>query len=87
MVLGISKDTVESHKKFKKKHGLNFPLLADPDLKVLKAYGAWGKKMMYGKEVKGTSRTTYIINEKGKIAKVFPKVKVKGHIREVLDSL
>ena len=64
-----------------------FTLLCDSEKNVLRQYGAFGKKMMYGKEVKGTSRTTYIINEKGNIAKVFPKVKVKGHIQEVLESL
>lgn len=78
---------MESHRKFKEKYKLNFPLLADPDLKVLKAYGAWGEKKMYGKTVQGTIRSTYVIDEKGKVQEVFPKVKVDGHAKEVLEAL
>ena len=87
MVLGVSKDTVASHQKFKKKHKINFPLLSDVASKVIKAYGAWKEKKMYGKTFKGTARTTYIIDEKGKVQSVFPNVKVKGHVDEVIDAL
>ncbi|MDB5050620.1 MAG: AhpC/TSA family protein [Fibrobacteres bacterium] len=86
-VLGISGDSVESHKKFKAKHGLNFPLISDPDHKALEAYGVWQEKSLYGRKFMGIVRTTYIIDEEGRIAKVFPKVKVNGHVDEVLAFL
>jgi peroxiredoxin Q/BCP len=87
VVLGLSADSVASHKKFKEKQGLNFPLLSDPDHKALEAYGVWQEKSLYGRKFMGIVRTTFIIDEEGKIAKVFPKVKVGGHVDEVLAAL
>src|SRR5207249_6362840 len=87
VVLGISVDSVESHKKFKKKFDLNFPLLADTEKDVVKAYGTWKEKSMYGKKFMGIDRTTFIIDPQGKISHVFPKVKVEEHYDEVVDAL
>jgi len=87
LVLGVSVDSVESHKKFKNKHELNFPLLADTDKKVVEAYGVWKEKSMYGKTYMGIERTTFIIDKQGKISHIFPKVKVEEHYDEVLDAL
>lgn len=86
-VLGVSVDPVKSHEKFKTKYRLNFPLLSDADKKVVQAYGVWKEKSMYGRTYMGTERTTFIIDEKGKIAKIFPKVSVDGHLDEVLAAL
>jgi peroxiredoxin Q/BCP len=86
-VLGISKDTPEAQRKFKEKYQLPFPLLSDVDLEVQKAWGAWGKKNMYGKMVEGTIRTTVLVGPDGKVAKIFPKVKVDGHVGSVLEGL
>ena len=83
----MSKDSVASHERFKGKHRLNFPLLSDPQSEAMRAYGAWGKKKMYGREVVGTIRSTFIIDERGKIASVFPKVKVDGHVEDVLQVI
>ena len=87
MVLGVSKDSVASHQKFKQKHKLNFPLLSDPDAKVIDKYGAWQKKKLYGREFMGIVRSTFLIDEKGKIAEVWPKVKPAEHALEVLERL
>jgi peroxiredoxin Q/BCP len=87
VVLGVSADSVESHQKFKKKYDLNFPLLADPDKEIVKAYGTWKEKSMYGRKYMGIERTTFIIDEQGKITHIFPKVKVPVHYDEVLDAL
>jgi len=87
VVLGVSADSVESHKKFKSKFDLNFPLLADSDKKMIEAYGVWKEKSMYGKKYMGIERTTFVIDEKGKIAHIFPKVKVDQHYDEVLEAL
>ncbi|MEO7424459.1 MAG: thioredoxin-dependent thiol peroxidase [Fibrobacteria bacterium] len=87
VVLGLSADSVESHKKFKAKYGLNFPLISDPEHKALEAYGVWQEKSLYGRKFMGIVRTTVIIDEDGKIAKVIPKVKVSGHVDEVLAAL
>ncbi|HOP46650.1 MAG TPA: thioredoxin-dependent thiol peroxidase [Desulfobacteraceae bacterium] len=84
VVLGISPDTVKSHDGFKFKHNLPFKLLSDPDHEVSGLYGAWGEKKMYGRTYMGVIRSTFIIDEKGIIIKVFPKVKVKEHSKEVL---
>jgi peroxiredoxin Q/BCP len=84
VVLGISPDDVKSHDKFTAKHGLPFPLLADTDHKVAEAYGVWVPKKMYGREYMGIERSTFVIDPQGKIAKVWPKVKVAGHVQEVL---
>jgi peroxiredoxin Q/BCP len=87
VVLGVSADSVESHKKFKDKFDLNFPLLADPDRKVIEDYDTWKEKSMYGKKYMGIERTTFIIDGEGKISHIFPKVKVDEHYDEVLKAL
>ena len=87
IVLGVSPDSVESHKKFAEKYDLPFPLLSDPDKKVLQKYGVWKEKSMYGRKYMGVERTTVVIDEKGKILKIFPRVKVKGHVDEVKKVL
>jgi peroxiredoxin Q/BCP len=87
IVLGVSADSVDSHKKFKSKFDLNFPLLSDTDKKIIEAYGIWKEKSMYGKKYMGIERTTYVIDEQGKISHVFPKVKVDQHYDEVLQAL
>jgi peroxiredoxin Q/BCP len=86
-VLGISKDTPASQLKFKQKYDLPFPLLSDADLEVQKAWGVWGEKNMYGKKVEGTIRTTVIVGADGNVEKIFPKVKVDGHVGSVLEAL
>ena len=86
VVLGVSRDSLDSHEKFRKDHKLNFPLLSDPDLKVHKAYGAYGKKMMYGKETTGVIRTTVVIDEKGKIEAI-GAVKAKGNAEKTLGLI
>ena len=86
-LFGVSPDKIESHLKFKKKFNLPFPLLADPDHTAAEAYGAWGEKSMYGKKYMGILRTTFVIDENGKIARVFEKVKPAGHAAEVLEAL
>lgn len=87
VVLGVSADSVESHKRFKEKFRLNFPLLSDPDRRMLTAYGVWKQKSLYGRTFMGVERTTVLIDEAGRIAKVFPRVKVDGHLEEVLAEL
>ena len=87
VVLGVSADSVDSHKKFIDKFDLNFPLLADTDKKIVESYGTWKEKSMYGKKYMGIERTTFIIDEQGKISHIFPKVKVKEHYEEVLEAL
>jgi peroxiredoxin Q/BCP len=87
VVLGVSTDSVDSHKKFKNKYELNFPLLADTEKKVVEAYGTWKEKSMYGRKYMGIERTTFVIDEQGKIAHIFPKVKVDQHYDEVLEAL
>ena len=87
VVLGVSKDSQESHRKFAEKYELPFILLSDPDLKVIQKYGVWVEKSMYGRKYMGVERSTFIIDEKGKIKKIFRKVKVKNHIEEVLKAL
>lgn len=87
VVLGVSRDDTDSHVEFKDKYHLNFPLLSDDSGKVTEAYGVWKKKNLYGREFMGIERTTFLIDEKGKVAKVWPKVKVEGHTDEVLAAL
>lgn len=87
VVLGISGDSVDSHKKFVKKFNLNFPLLSDEKKTVLQAYGVWKEKSLYGRKYMGIERTTFIIDEQGKLDDIFPKVKVDGHLEEVLAEL
>ncbi|MBK8169160.1 MAG: thioredoxin-dependent thiol peroxidase [Sandaracinaceae bacterium] len=87
VVLGVSRDSIESHCKFRDKFDLNFPLLSDPEGKVIEKYGAWGEKNMYGKKMLGILRTTVVIGADGKVKKVFPKVRVAGHVDDVLEAI
>ena len=86
-VVGVSRDSVESHEKFKKKHKLNFPLASDADGKVTEAYGVWVEKSMYGRKYMGIERATFLVDSKGVVRKVWRKVKVPGHVEEVLAAL
>jgi len=86
-VLGISKDNLKSHDKFRDKYKIKFNLLADEKLKVLKKYKVWGKKKFMGREFMGINRTTFLIDKKGKIIKIWENVKVKDHAKEVLNTL
>ncbi len=86
-VVGISKDSIKSHQNFIKKHDLKIILLSDPEHEVIEKYGAWQLKKNYGREYYGTVRTTYLIDPEGKIAYVWPKVKVKGHVEDVIGKL
>jgi peroxiredoxin Q/BCP len=86
-VIGISKDSIESHKKFIDKFKFPFPLLSDETTKVLKLYDAWGEKSMYGKKFMGIKRTTVFINNKGIILKIWNNVKVKDHVSEVMKII
>jgi peroxiredoxin Q/BCP len=87
VVLGVSPDSAASHDKFKSKYKLPFTLLADPDHSVAESFGAWGEKSMYGRKYQGVLRSTFIIDEQGRITTAFPKVKPKGHAAEVLAAL
>ncbi len=87
VVVGVSKDSVDDQAKFAKKYELPFVLLSDEDHKIAKAFGAWGKKNMYGKEVEGVIRSTFLIDPKGKVAKEWRGVKVDGHDQAVLDAI
>ena len=86
-VYGISRDSLKSHLNFISKQSLTFPLLSDPDCALLAPLGAFGKKVMYGKEVQGIIRSTFLVDPKGIIRHVWPKVSVKGHVLEVLEVL
>ncbi|HEY8110235.1 MAG TPA: thioredoxin-dependent thiol peroxidase [Candidatus Nitrosotenuis sp.] len=86
-IIGISTDDVESHKKFVDKMNIPYVLLSDPEAEVCKKFGVWGKKQFMGKEYMGVQRSTFLVDEKGKIFKVFPAVKPKGHADEVLQML
>ena len=87
VVIGISKDSVSSHKKFEKKYGLPFILLSDTELQAIKAYDVWQEKNMYGKKTMGIVRTTYLINEKGIIEKAYGKVKAADNPQQMLEEL
>ena len=87
IVVGVSPDSIESHKKFKEKYGLNFILLSDKNKEVMKQYGAYGKKVMYGKETEGVIRSTFIISPDGSIKKAWKNVKAKGHVEQILKFL
>lgn len=87
VVYGISKDSIASHEKFRDKHDLNFVLLSDPKLEVHEKYGAYGEKTMYGKKTQGVIRSTFLIDDKGKIAKAWRNVRTKGHVDKVLEAL
>ncbi|MFC3273040.1 thioredoxin-dependent thiol peroxidase [Agromyces mediolanus] len=86
-VLGVSKDEVEKLKRFAERDRLNFTLLADPDLAVQQAYGVWGEKSLYGKIVVGSIRSTFVIDEEGRIAKAFYNVKATGHVARIRREL
>ena len=86
-MLGVSKDSVASHKKFQEKYGLPFTLLSDPELQVIQAYDVWQEKNMYGKKTMGVVRTTYLIDEEGMITEAFGKVKAKENPAKMLEVL
>ena len=83
----MSPDSVKTHVKFKARHGLNYPLIADTGHLVCKEYGVWAKKSMFGKKYWGVNRTTFVIDTTGRIARVFEKVQPEGHAAEVMDAL
>lgn len=85
-VIGVSTDGEASHDRFKAKHGLNFPLIADPDAELARAFGVWVEKNMYGKKSMGVERSTFLIAADGTVARVWRKVKVDGHVQAVLDA-
>lgn len=87
VVLGVSPDTVASHQKFAQKYGLTFPLLADEGAQVATLYGVWKEKKQYGRTYMGIERTTFLIDENGIVRRVFPKVKVDGHVEEVIEAI
>jgi len=86
-VLGVSRDSTASHRKFAEKHGLGVKLLSDPDHKVMESYGSWAKKKMYGRESFGTVRATFLIDPQGNMAHLWRSVKVKGHVEAVIKTL
>jgi peroxiredoxin Q/BCP len=86
-VVGVSPDSQKSHQKFIEKYNLPFPLIADEDKSIIKAYGAWGPKKLYGREYEGLLRTTFVIDEKGIIQEVFTKVKTKDHTKQILETI
>ena len=87
VVLGVSPDSGPSHAKFAGKYELSFPLLADTDHAVSEKYGAWGEKTLYGRKFMGITRSTFLIDGSGKVARVWPKVKVDGHVDQVLEAI
>ncbi|MBW7887784.1 MAG: thioredoxin-dependent thiol peroxidase [Bacteroidetes bacterium] len=87
VVIGVSPDSLHSHEKFIATYDLNFLLLSDESKELLKKYGVWKEKSMYGRKYMGVERTTFIIDEKGKLSHIFPKVKVEGHTEEILKAL
>ncbi len=87
VILGVSPDSVQSHRRFREKHGLRVTLLSDPEHRVLEAYAAWGPKKRYGREYYGVIRSTFLIDPEGRIAWVWPNVRVKGHVEAVLKKL
>ena len=86
-VIGVSKDSVERHDKFKKKYGLTFPLVSDEDGKICERYGTWIEKSLYGRKYMGIERATFLIDGTGTVAKVWHKVKVPGHVAAVLEAV
>ncbi len=87
VIIGISRDKPEAQKKWAEKYELPFALLSDPEKKIHIKYGAWGEKVMYGKKVEGVIRSTFIIDEKGKVQKRYKNVKARGHAAKVLDAI
>ena len=86
-IVGVSRDSLTSHARFREKHGMTFPLLSDPDHAVHQIYGAWGEKKMYGRTVQGVLRSTFIIGPAGHIEKIYTNVKAKGHAQKVLEDM
>lgn len=86
-VIGISKDSVESHRRFSEKYGLDFILLSDPELQAIKAYGVWQEKKLYGKVSMGVVRTTFVIDDYGYIERIMPKVRPDTNAMEILETL
>jgi len=86
-VIGVSPDSVQSHKKFKTKHKLPFRLISDPDKVIIKEYGAWGPKKLYGREYEGLLRSTFVIDKNGIIVNIFEKVKTKDHTNQILETI
>jgi len=86
-IIGISPDSTDSHKKFEKKHNLTFNLLSDPNHDVLKSYDVWKPKKLYGREFMGVIRSTFLIDPKGRIVYIWPKVKVMGHTQSVMNKI
>jgi len=86
-IVGVSPDSQASHQKFIAKHNLPFPLIADTEKKIIKDYGAWGPKKLYGREYEGLLRSTFVINEKGTVEEVFMKVKTKDHTNQILETI
>lgn len=87
VILGVSPDSAERHRKFIEKYGLTFTLISDPDQKVANLYGVWQEKSLYGRKFMGIVRSTFVIDKTGILRKIFPKVKVKDHVEAVLDAL
>jgi peroxiredoxin Q/BCP len=87
VVVGVSPDSIESHRKFKKKYELPYLLLSDPDHELANAFGVWKEKSMYGRKYMGIERTTAIVDRKGRVARIFAKVKVPGHVSEVEEAV
>jgi len=87
VILGVSTDSLESHLKFRDKHHLPFPLLVDEDAHIAKLYGVYKQKNLYGKKYMGIERTTFVIDRTGRIAQIYPKVKVEGHVPDLLEFL
>ncbi len=87
VILGVSTDSVKSHAKFARKYSLPFPLLADPEQKIVRDYGVWGEKLFMGRRFMGTHRVSFLIGADGRIRKIWPKVKPEAHAREVLQAL
>jgi len=86
-VIGVSKDSADKHDKFKKKYGLNFPLVSDEDGKICEKYGTWIEKSLYGRKYMGIDRATFLIDKDGTIVRIWRKVKVKGHAEQVLEAV
>lgn len=86
-MLGVSPDSVESHRKFAAKQALTFPILSDPEARVCQEYGVWKEKALYGRKFLGVERTTFLIDSAGKIAHIFARVKVAGHVEAVRKAL
>ena len=86
-IIGVSPDSIKSHQKFKANHNLNFLLLSDPEHKLAEKFGVWKEKSMYGRKYMGIERSTFILDKEGNIEKEWRKVKVKGHVDEILEYL